>query len=199
DAERGTAKGRSLLRDQLFEDIFLRAERARQVAVQPAVMAAGVTEFVQRRPVPVDGLEISQGRRDRHIVLGRDVEGPVSADAEIDAGRLDERLDPRLDQAGRWWGRDGGDVVGQPVALRHVENRKALQERDGMRFLAGLAGAALLIFRRKTVGIDDRGAVLALADMAAERKRLPKCEPALAGKAVLDDGATKDEHVDAAI
>src|SRR5690606_19697234 len=65
--------------------------------------------------------------------------------------------------------------------------------------VAGLAGTTLLVFRGEAVGIDDCGAVLALADIAPKRKRLPKCEPALAGKAVLDDGAPKDEHVDAAV
>lgn len=76
------------------------------------MMAAGVTKFVQRRPVPVYRLEIGGRRRDLHIVEGRHVERPVAADAEVDAGRLDERLDLGLDQAGRRR-RDGRlDVVG---------------------------------------------------------------------------------------
>jgi hypothetical protein len=136
---------RNHLGDQFLEGVFLRAEGAGEIAVQPAVMAAGVTQLVQGRPVPVDRLEIGLRRRHLHIVVGRNVEGPVAADAEVDAGRLDQRFDPRLDQAGRRRRRDG-DVVGQPVALRRVEDREALQEGDGLGFLAGLARAALLVF-----------------------------------------------------
>ena len=59
------------------------------------------------------------------MVEGRDVVGAVAADAEVDAGRLDERLDPRLDQSG-WRRRHGhGNVLGQALALRGVEHREA--------------------------------------------------------------------------
>ena len=51
----------------------------------------------------------------------------------------------------------------------------------------------------EAVRIDDRGAVLALADIAAEAERLAESEPALAGKAALDDGAPEDQHVDPGI
>lgn len=82
------------------------------------------------RAVPVDLLEIGLRRRYGHIVMGRDVERPVAADAKVDAGRGDERLDPRLDQAGRrGWHRDG-DIVRQAFALRRVEDGEALQEGD---------------------------------------------------------------------
>ena len=49
-----------------------------------------------------------------------------------------------------------------------VEDSEPLQERDGLRVLAGLAGASLFVLGREAVGIDDGGAVLALADIAAE-------------------------------
>ena len=59
---------------------------------------------------------------------------------------------------------------GQPFALRQVEDGEALQERDGLRFLAGLLRALLLVVGHEAVGIDDGGAVLTLADIAAERR-----------------------------
>ena len=65
-----------------------------------------------------------------------------------------------------------GDVVGQVFALRRVEDREALQERDRLGFLAGLSRALLLVVGDEAVGIDDGRAALALADIAAERQRL---------------------------
>ena len=51
----------------------------------------------------------------------------------------------------------------------------------------------------RNVGIDDRRAALALADIAAERQSLAKGEPALARKAAFDDGAPEDEHIHAGV
>lgn len=44
---------------------------------------------------------------------------------------------------GRW--DDRGDVVGQAIALRRVEHRESLEERNRGGFLAGLARTALLV------------------------------------------------------
>ena len=77
-----------------------------------------MTELVQRRAVPVDRLEIGLRRRHLHEVGRRHVEGAAAADAEVDAGRRDQRLDPGLDQAGLRRRRDDGEIVGQAVALR---------------------------------------------------------------------------------
>ena len=77
-----------------------------------------------------------------------------------------------------------------------VEDGEPLQERDRGGFLAGLAGASLLVVRHEAVGIDDGRAVLALAHIAAERERLAKGQPALGGEAVLDHGAPEDQDVD---
>ena len=52
-----------------------------------------------------------------------------------------QRLDLRLDHAGRWRRRDGCDLRGQVVALIDIEDREALQERNGRGFLASLNGA----------------------------------------------------------
>ena len=149
--------------------------------------------------MPVDRLEIGVGRRDLNIVERRDVEGPIAAYAEIDAGCADQRLDLRLYQAGRRGRRGNRDVIRQAVALHSVEYGEPLQERDRLCVLAGLPGAALLVLRHETVGIGDGRAALALADMAAERQRLAEGDPALAGKAVLDHGAPEDQDIDAGI
>ena len=100
DAERGAAEGGIHLRHQLLERIFLGAEGAGEIAVQPVRGAAGVTELMQRGAVPVDRLEIGLRRRHLHIVVRWCVEGAAAADAEVDARRLDQRLDRGLDQAG---------------------------------------------------------------------------------------------------
>ena len=104
--------------------------------------------------------------------MGRHVEGAVAADAEIDARRGDQRLDARFDQPRRHGWRGGRYILGQILALVGVENGEALQERDRLGVLAGLARTALLVLRHETVGIDDGGAALALADIPAKRQRL---------------------------
>lgn len=131
-------------------------------------MACGVSQFVQGRPVPVDRLEIRLGRRHLHIIERWDIESAVPADAEVDAGGPDQGLDLRLDEAGRRWGSNNGDILRQAVALRRVEHRESFEKRDRGSFLAGLAGATPLVLRRETVGIDDGGAAFAPADIAAE-------------------------------
>src|SRR3546814_5465039 len=68
DGERGAAEGRCDLGDQFLEGVFLRAERTGEIAMETGSMTAGVTELVQRRPVPVDRLAIGLRRRHLHIV-----------------------------------------------------------------------------------------------------------------------------------
>lgn len=155
-----------------------------------------MTEFVECGAVPVDRLEIGLRRRDLHIVVRRHVEGPAAADAEIDAARIDQRLDLGLEQPG--FRRRGGDheVLRQAFALPQVEDGEALEERDRLRFLAGLSRPFLLVVGNEAVGIDDGGAVLALADIAAEAEGLAKRQPALGREAVLDHGTPEDQHVD---
>ena len=153
-------------------------------------------QLVQGRPVPVDRLEIRLRRRHLHIVERRGIESAVPADAEVDAGRPDQGLDLWFDESGRRrWSHDG-DILRQAVTLRRIEHREPFEERDRGGFLAGLAGAALLVLWRETVGIDDGGAAFAPADIAAERQGLAEGEPALAGKAVLDHRAPEDQHID---
>src|SRR5271166_4881072 len=90
-------------------------------------------------------------------------------------------------------------MVGKAFALCRVEHREALQERNRLGFFVGLSRALLLVVGYEAVGIDDGRAALALADIAAEGQSLVERAPALAGEAVLDDGAPEDEHVHARI
>src|SRR3546814_16662922 len=99
------------------------------------------------------------------------------------------RLEPGLEQTGQWRRRNDGQLLRQVLALLRIEDREALQKRDRLGVLAGLAGALFLVVRPEAVGIDDGGAVLALADIAAERERLAKRQPALPGEALLGDAA----------
>src|SRR5437868_6843610 len=98
-----------------------------------------MTELVESGSVPVDRLEIGSRRRHLHEIARRVVVGARTADAEIRAGRRDQRLGSRLNLA--WWRRDSSDISGQAIALIRVEDGKSLEKRDGTRLLAGLRGA----------------------------------------------------------
>ena len=161
-------------------------------------MPGRMTEFMQRGAVPIDRLEIGLWRRDLHIIFRRRIEGAIAADTKRDAGRLDQGFDPRLDQAWWRWRRGGGDLSGS-LALIGVEHGKALEEWNRLCFFASLGGASLLVARHKAVGVDNRCAAFALADMAAKRERLAKGKPALSGKTVLDRAPPEQENVDATV
>jgi hypothetical protein len=158
-----------------------------------------MTTFVERRAVPINGLKKSLGRGHVNDVLGREIKGLVAADAKIDAARRDQRLDARLDQPGFGRRRTSHEVLGQALALRDIEDGETLQERDRLRLVARLARMLALVVGREAIGIDDHGPALAFANMAAKRQRLTKSEPALARKAVLNNGAPQDQHIDAGI
>ncbi len=83
--------------------------------------------------------------------------------------------------------------------MRRVEDGEALQERDGLWVVAGLAGTFLFFVWHETVSIDDGRTTFAFPNVAAKRQRLAESQPALAGKAVFDDGTPEDQNVDAGI
>ena len=158
-----------------------------------------MTELMQGRPVPVDRLEISVGPRHLNVVLGRTVEGAIATHAEVGAGRGDQRLGLGQDQPLGHGRRDGDQPVGKVLALIGVEHRESFEERDR----AGLVTVALrplaLVIRDEAVGIDHGGAMLAFPDVGTKAQGLAKGEPALAGKAALDDGAPEDQHIHAGV
>src|ERR1700722_9772624 len=126
-------------------------------------MAGRMTEFMQRGAVPIDRLEKGLRWRNLDIVFDQRVEGAISANTKRDARGLDQSFDPRLDQA-RWrrW-RGGGDLLGERLALICVKYGKALEEWNRLRFVTGLGGAPLRVFRYETVRIDHGGAALTFA------------------------------------
>src|SRR6185312_2634863 len=125
-------------------------------------------KFMQRSAVPIERLEIGRRRRHLHVILRRRVEGAIAADAEVDTGRSNQGLDRRLDHAGKRWRCGGRDVGRQAVALIGVKDDEPLEEWNGLRFLAGLARAALFRGWHEAISVDHRGAALPLADVTAE-------------------------------
>src|SRR6516165_11304587 len=113
-------------------------------------------------------------RRRRHLdVIGAwDIEGAVAADADIGAGRADQRLGLRQDQVFGDRYRRGRDGSRKILDLVGIEDRKALQKRDRLGFVARFGGAGALPGGDEAVGIDERGAFFALLHMGAELQRL---------------------------
>lgn len=162
-------------------------------------MTTGMRQLMEGRSMPVDRLEIGLRWRHLHIVFCRHIECAIAADPEVNASRLDELFDPRLDQAWRRRRSHRCDLWRQALALIDVEYRKALEECDGLRFLTVLARAPLFVHRHKAIGIDDGRAALALANVTAERKRLTECKPALTCERAFGGSSPEDQNVDAAI
>src|SRR6516162_48479 len=159
-------------------------------------MTSPMTKLMYRRAVPVDRLEIRLGPRDLYEVIRRAVEGAIATDTEVGGGRVDERFSVRQNET--VWYRCGSasQFRRQTVALIGVEHRKPLEEWDRIRLIAVALGALAFLVRYKAVGIDDRGAVLALADISAEPQRLAEGEPILGAETVFDYRLPKDQHVD---
>src|SRR5690606_30498668 len=179
--------------------VFPGAEAARHIPPKPGGMAGGVPQLVQGRPVPVDRFEIGQWRRHLNIIMYGNIEGLISANAEVDSGRPDQRLDPWLDHVGRRWRRLDSNILRQALALRRVEHGEALEKRDAASFLPRLPRAALLILGREAVGINDGRAALTFPDITAERQGLAESQPMLGRIAVLNNGAPEDQNVNARI
>jgi hypothetical protein len=147
-----------------------------------------MTEFMKCCPVPIDRFEIGSWRRHLHEIAGRIVVGARAPNAEIRAGGGDQRLGSGLNLI--WWRRNDGssDPLGQAIALVRIEDGKTLEKWDCTRLFTGLRGAPTFVVRGEAIGIDDGRSPFALPDVTAKPERLAKCEPALSGKTVLDDG-----------
>lgn len=156
-------------------------------------------QFVQAGPVIVDLLEKGRLRRHLHIIMRRDIEGAVAADAEVDAARRDDRFRDRHDLAFGQRGRIGRKAGTQSLALRDVEDGKAFQEGNGLGVAAGFDGTRLFGLGYEAVGIDNGGAVLAFPDRTARFQCLAEGQPALRGKAMLDHRAPQDQHIDTGV
>jgi hypothetical protein len=158
-----------------------------------------MTEFMHRRPVPIDGLEIRLGPRHLDEIVDRTVKGAFTADAEVSAGGVDQGLGVRQDKPlGNRHG-SGHQPFRQVLALVGIEHREAFQEWNRVRLVSVALGPPAFVVGREAVRVDDCCAVLSLANIAAEAKRLSESEPGLTGEAALDDGGPEDQHVDPGI
>jgi hypothetical protein len=127
-----------------------------------------MAQFMADGPVPVNRLEIGRGRRHLDVVFAGDVEGAVAANAQIGAGRADQRLGLRQDQVFGDRLRRRRYIRRKILALVAIEDRELLEERDRFGFVAGFRRARAFAVRNEAVGIDDGGAFRALAHMGAE-------------------------------
>ena len=158
-----------------------------------------MAELMANRPVKINRLKEGRGRRHLDVVGAGDVEGAVAADADIGAGRTDQRLGLRQDQVFGERFRRRRDRGRKILALVGIKDREAFEEWDGVGFVAGFGGARAFAVRNEAVGIDDRGAAFALLHMGAEFQRLAEGQPVLAAEAALGAGQPQDQDIDAAV
>mgnify|MGYP001394182912 CR=1 FL=1 len=171
DAERGTDESAGQFGAQLFLAVCDRAERAGLIAIQSGSAACPMTEFVKSRSVPVGRVEEIIRPRHLHIIVRRRIEGRWTTDAEVGAGRLDQRLGMRQDQPLRDRRRRFADMCGKPIALLDREDGEVLEEGDAARWLAALyIGAAAFHLWHEPACVDHGNTVLALADRPAFTK-----------------------------
>jgi hypothetical protein len=124
------------------------------------------------------------------IIVGA-VKGTIAAGAEVCAGRGDQRLGVRQDEPlGNRCG-SARQFARQVFALIGVEHRKSFEERDRVGLVSVALRALAFLIGHKTVAVDDRRAMLALADIAAEAERLAEGEPILGAEAALDHRAPR--------
>src|SRR5882672_10719370 len=124
-------------------------------------MTDPVAKLMQSRPVPVDWLKI--GVRPRHLdeIMERAIEGAIAADAEVGAGRGNQRLGPRQNQTLGHRRRRADQPLGKILALIGVEDRESLEERDRTWLVAVALRPLMFVIGDKTIRIDDGGAALA--------------------------------------
>jgi hypothetical protein len=127
-----------------------------------------MAQFVQCRPVPIHRLEIGLRRRHPNIVCRDIVGGAISADAQIGTGRFNQRLGARQDEAFRDRGCACRDTFRQAFALIDIEDCETLQKWDRTRLVTVSIRALAFVARNETVGVNDRGAALAFAHVAAK-------------------------------
>jgi hypothetical protein len=158
-----------------------------------------MAKLMETGAVVVDLMEESRLRRHPDVVLGRHVKRLAAADPEIRAGRRNDCLGLRYDLALRCDRRGPEHVLWQALALRGIEDGEALEERNDVRVPTLACDALQLGARREAVGVADRRAALALADMTAQGQRLPEGQPLLGRKSLLNDRAPEDQHIDAGV
>ena len=181
DAYDSEKKGRAHLGYQFLFAVKLISEAVAKDAMQTALMACAVHQFVKQGAVIVRCID-ETGPRGHVDGIGR---GPVvsavlARAVEIESGAVlpsgsdtfaefvfvDLRRDSRLRDFGK----------GEAVALLHVENREVAKDKGNALILA----RCLLVFRdifRKLLVKDNRRSVLAFADTAFQCLRLLEGKP----------------------
>ena len=94
-------------------------------------MATKMSKFMQYCTMPVDGLEESRGWRHLDVIGDRHIKGAIAADADVGAGRADQRLGLRQDQVFRQRFRRRRDLNRKIFALVGIKDREALEKRAG--------------------------------------------------------------------
>ena len=187
------------LGDQFFSGIaFITKTLAAQIAIQPRGVARPVGGLVRERRVVA--FRIAKALEGRHLdVIGREAEeGAVSAVTDFSFGGGEEgfrmfdardRIEHRLGEL--------GVMGGQAVDLLDIEDRVALHVGDGLVDL--LAGGFIGFGSGERVGVDDRLALLALADMRPEFGGLAVGHPGWRGKSAIDGSRPEHQDVDSVI
>jgi hypothetical protein len=85
------------------------------------------------------------------------------------------------------------------LALIGIEDREAFEERDRAPLVAVAFRTLAFVIRNEAVGIDNRRAVLAFADIAANAQGLAEGEPILASESSRDDGVPEDKYIHAGV
>ena len=158
-----------------------------------------MAKLVKCRAIPVDGLMEERLRRHRDIVTGRRIKGLAATDAEVRPAVSDQAvgLGDRHQRPGQL--RHMGQLVRQPFTLIDIEDGEALEKRNRPCLAILLAGSLYLGLGDEPIRIADDAPLLALADMAASRLGLPIGQPALPGKAALNDRCPQDQDIDARV
>lgn len=199
DAERRADEGGRELGHAFLDEVGLGAERSALVAPETFPGSRPMRQLMGGGAGEID--RDVEGARTWHldVVVPGVVKGLVAAETKIGAAGLDEGVDRRRHDGVGNSGHRRRQRVGETVALVGVEDGEALQEGDAAAPVTVPAAARIVLARREAAGIDDGGAMLALAHAAAEPERLAEGEPVLGAEAVLDDGVPENEDVDTGV
>src|ERR1700744_3144138 len=162
-------------------------------------MGGPVTEFMQRRAVKIGGGEEAAARRQADEIFAQMIESLTACFADGRAAATDKSLGFGVLVG---FGIDAGrrrDMGRKSLALLHIEDGEALQERHGRRIVTAFLGALAFAFGHKAVGKTDGRAAFAFADMPAKAQGLAKGQPFLIGKTAPDHGVPQDQDIDAGI
>ena len=137
-------------------------------------------------------------RRHLHPVVQHGIESPVAAMLDIDAGRREECLGAVDPLHGIKPGFDLGVILrGQAFNLLDIKNGVAAHERDFAFDLVAAVGVDLAA--RYLGGVNDKAALLALADAGIQFKRLLEGHPDRRGVAFGHRLRPQHQHIDSAV